>query len=212
MPTKVWVPGEEVISDDFNAMVQEQVIPTFANASERDSKIPLPHVGQYCYQTDIATLLQFTDKSVSLATGAAAPGWHKPWDLPWGLVFARNLPDQSFGGWQWWATAGYLFPHRNRAYRVKLSTWMYKVGDGGDAHCVLRAVCSDYANNYVVVQDQIATLHPGWISHMSIEHFIPANIYGGMHWQGTCNWGTWSSGWAFLWIEDAGPNPQAALP
>jgi hypothetical protein len=56
VPTKIWAVGEEVIAADFNAMVQRQVVATFANASARDAAIPAPTEGMVAYLIDAHSL------------------------------------------------------------------------------------------------------------------------------------------------------------
>lgn len=52
MPTKVWIPGEEVLAADWNTYVQEQVVATFANAAARAAAIAAPKVGMVTYRDD----------------------------------------------------------------------------------------------------------------------------------------------------------------
>ena len=103
MPTKVWQPGEAVISSDFNQMVQEQVVPTFATAAARDAAIPAPKVGMFCFMGDRKLLMEYTDAS-------PVPGWHRPWGQPWGVVAGYVVPDFHFGGWAAVAGSDYNFP------------------------------------------------------------------------------------------------------
>jgi hypothetical protein len=56
MPTKVWAIGEEVLSADFNPMVQEQVVATFANAAARTAGIVTPRIGQITALQDVKSL------------------------------------------------------------------------------------------------------------------------------------------------------------
>ena len=51
MPTKVWASGEEVSATDMNTYLQQQVIPTFANAAARTTAIPSPTEGMVSYIT-----------------------------------------------------------------------------------------------------------------------------------------------------------------
>lgn len=52
MPTKVWIAGEEVLASDWNQLVQEQVIATFATAAARTAAIATPKVGMLTYLAD----------------------------------------------------------------------------------------------------------------------------------------------------------------
>jgi hypothetical protein len=45
--------GEEVLAADFNAMVQQQVVATFANAAARTSALPSPQAGMLTYLADV---------------------------------------------------------------------------------------------------------------------------------------------------------------
>lgn len=54
MPTKVWVAGEEVLASDWNTMVQEQVVATFATAAARTAALPTPKTGQVTFLLDVA--------------------------------------------------------------------------------------------------------------------------------------------------------------
>jgi len=52
MPHKVWIPGEEVLSADFNSLVQEQVVATFPTAAARTTALPAPKDGQLTWLID----------------------------------------------------------------------------------------------------------------------------------------------------------------
>src|SRR5438046_764760 len=133
MPTKVWAPGETVLSTDFNLMVQEQVIPTFATAAARDTAIPTPKVGQFCYMATPGVLLQYTDKSVT-------PGWYRPWDQPWGCIQDMKVivPDSSISWGQLFTNAYAACPTPRRIVRIHYELWIQKQVDGNDAHCYVR--------------------------------------------------------------------------
>lgn len=51
MAQKVWAVGEEVLAADFNAYVQNQVVPAFASTAQRDSQWPAPPAGALCIVT-----------------------------------------------------------------------------------------------------------------------------------------------------------------
>lgn len=56
MPSKVWVAGEEVLASDWNSLVQEQVVATFATAAARTAAIAAPKAGQLTYLIDTQRL------------------------------------------------------------------------------------------------------------------------------------------------------------
>ena len=203
MPTKVWQPGEEVTSADWNAMVQEQVVATFATAAERDAAITSPKVGQLCYVRDLATLLEYTDRS-------AVPGWHKPWNEPWGWVANYAVPDPHFGGEQWVIGGGYVFPTPRRAVQVRYTGWAIKDVDGVDAHVVLRMVGG--VGGTAVLRDAVTTLHQGWAGYIEVSEIIPTDIYPEVHFRVWTSWGAASIAWSRVSIIDVGPQPVAPKP
>jgi len=202
VPTKVWLPGEEVGAEDWNNLVQEQVVPTFANAADRDSQITTPHVGQYCHLVDPGVLLQYTDKSVT-------PGWHKPWDQPWGWVANYSVGPQAFGGTQWLIGGGYRFPVSRRACLVTCSGWAIKEIDGVDAHCVLRMIGEGPTGTLGALRDGLVTLHQGWAGHIQVQELVPTDHYPVVHYQGWTSWGVYTFNWGRVNIVDMGPNPVA---
>jgi hypothetical protein len=204
MPTKVWAPGESVLSTDFNLMVQEQVIPTFATPAARDAAITAPKVGQYCFIADQHVLLQYTNKSVT-------PGWHKPWGDPWGWMAFYEVTPQSFGSEGWVAGGGYTFPTARRALEVRMTGWAHKAIDGNDAHCILRMVGGP-TTGYTVLRDALTTLHQGWTGHIEVATVMPTDIYPEVHFRAWCSWGTYMIQWGRVAIIDVGPSPVAAKP
>lgn len=52
MPWKQWAYLEKVSSADFQAYVQDQVIPQFTNAAQRTTQMPAPKDGQLSYTQD----------------------------------------------------------------------------------------------------------------------------------------------------------------
>jgi hypothetical protein len=60
MPTKTWVQGDDVLASDFNTYVQNQVVPTFANATARTAGIPAPVTGQLSVLLDTNHLEMWT--------------------------------------------------------------------------------------------------------------------------------------------------------
>jgi hypothetical protein len=198
MPTKIWQPGESVISTDFNRMVQEQVIPTFANAADRDSFIPAPKVGQYCFMATPGVLMQYTDKSVT-------PGWHKPWDQPWGMIEEVNVvPDTSVAWGNYWINAGYTCPTPRRMVRIQYEFWLQKQVDGNDAHCYVRLI---NARDGGMIHDRIVTLHQGWTAQMQISCTRDSSVVTGTHIVGYCTWGWYGTAWIFRTVYDMGPAP-----
>lgn len=198
MPTKVWAPGESVLSADFNRLVQEQVIPTFATAAARDTAIPAPKVGQYCFQADPGVLLQYTDKSV-------VPGWHKPWDQPWGcLQQSTYIQDSSLAWGNYFVGAGYIAPVPRRMVRIAYEMWIQKAVDGNDAHCYIRTI---NARNGAMIHDRLVTLHQGWTATMVITVTNDSSDVTGTHLQGYCTWGTYQTVWIRRDVWDMGPAP-----
>src|SRR5262245_19395364 len=60
MPQKVWAIGEEVLAADFNAYVQQQVVPVFTNVAQRDAQWAAPPTGALCVTADTLTVWQYT--------------------------------------------------------------------------------------------------------------------------------------------------------
>ena len=58
MPQKTWAVGEEVLAADFNAYVQDQVVPQFPTSAARDAEWAAPPNGALCVTTDSNTLWQ----------------------------------------------------------------------------------------------------------------------------------------------------------
>jgi hypothetical protein len=56
MPQKLWVVGEEVLSDDFNDYVQNQVLASFPNAAARTTQWAAPPEGAVSYLADTDSL------------------------------------------------------------------------------------------------------------------------------------------------------------
>jgi hypothetical protein len=73
MPYKVWATGQEVHSAEFNSMVAEQVIATFATAAARDAAILTPRVGQYAWTADTLSLWVYV-AGAWILTGAGPKG------------------------------------------------------------------------------------------------------------------------------------------
>jgi hypothetical protein len=96
VPYKLWIPGEEVLSADFNDYVQEQVVATFPTAAARTAALVAPNVGQPTHLTDSGTLEVWTDKT-------SPPSWRKPWNSPWGIVVPHTgiAGSQAVGGIQY---------------------------------------------------------------------------------------------------------------
>jgi hypothetical protein len=199
MPTKIWQPGESVISTDFNRMVQEQVIPTFANAADRDSFMPAPKVGQYCFMSTPGTLLQYTDKSVT-------PGWHKPWDQPWGTLEKTTVivPDSSIAWGNYFINAGYMCPTPRRMVRIAYEMWIQKQVDGNDAHCYVRMI---NARDGSMIHDRLVTLHQGWTATIVTTSVNDSSDVTGTHLQGFCTWGWYGTAWIRRDVTDLGPAP-----
>lgn len=55
MPQKSWAVGEEVLAADFNTYVQQQVVPQFTTAAQRDSQWASPPNGARCVTVDTNT-------------------------------------------------------------------------------------------------------------------------------------------------------------
>jgi hypothetical protein len=72
MPYKVWQVGEEVVAGDFNPVLQEQVIATFASAVARDAAILTPRNGQHAWLIDVGLLTRYTGTAWEAATVAAS--------------------------------------------------------------------------------------------------------------------------------------------
>lgn len=198
MPTKVWAPGESVISTDFNRMVQEQVIPTFADATARDIAMPVPKVGQYCFLASPGVLLQYTDKSVTA-------GWHKPWDQPWGcLEQSTYIPDSTLVWGNYFIGAGYIAPVARRMLHIVYEMWIQKAVDGNDAHCYIRTL---NARNMAMIHDRIVTLHQGWTATMVISVTNDSSDVTGVHLTGYCTWGSYNTAWIRRDVWDLGPAP-----
>lgn len=205
MPTKIWQPGEEVLSTDFNPMVQEQVIPTFASAAARDAAMPTPHIGQHCYLNDVKLLQQFTDRTTP-------PSWRRPWSEPWGMLASYAPQDFTFG-----TSAGY-FPGAGfygmtvpgRAVRVRLSGWCVKAIDGYDAHFIWRGLMGPPPHS--VFQDMVSTQHQGWAAAMFVEGIIPTDAtWNQVHFQAWTSAGTASTAWLRVQIVDVGPSPASPI-
>jgi hypothetical protein len=58
MPQKAWAVGEEVLAADFNTYLQNQVIPAFTTAAQRDSQWSAPPNGALCVTVDTYRLWQ----------------------------------------------------------------------------------------------------------------------------------------------------------
>lgn len=71
MPTKVWVAGEEVLSADFNPMVQEQVVATFPTAAARATALPAPKAGMCTWLND-AKVIEVFDGTAWVPVGSRA--------------------------------------------------------------------------------------------------------------------------------------------
>jgi hypothetical protein len=199
VPTKVWAPGESVLSTDFNAMVQEQVIPTFATAAARDSAMPAPKVGQFCFVADPGVLMQYTDRSV-------VAGWHRPWDQPWGALEGDTVivPDSSISWGQFFVNAGYTCPTPRRMVRIQYEFWLQKQVDGNDAHCYVRMI---NARDGGMIHDRLATLHQGWTAPFSITSTADSSNVTGTHIVGYCTWGWYNTAWIRRQVTDLGPAP-----
>jgi hypothetical protein len=52
MPTKIWAVGEEVLANDFNTMVQQQIVATFPNAAARTAAVAAPLPGMLTFLAD----------------------------------------------------------------------------------------------------------------------------------------------------------------
>lgn len=208
MPTKVWQPGEEVLSADFNPMVQEQVVATFANAAARDVAMPAPKLGQLCYLLDQKVMLEYSN-----ASGVSA--WHRPWNEPWGWVASYAPQEPHFGGESWIPGGGYTFPVRGRTLRVRFSGWAVKDVDGNDAHVVLRMVAGTLLGDgtgTVPVRDAVVTLHQGWTGHLEVEALLGSDQFPQVHFKAWTSWGTAAIAWSRINIIDVGPNPVAPQP
>ncbi len=210
MPTKVWQPGEEVTSAEFNPLVQEQVVPTFATPAERDAAITAPKVGQLCYVNGPGVegklLLQYTDATT-------VPGWHRLWNEPWGEIAHYTPADVHFGGWQWVIGGGFHFPTSKRIVQVRLTGQMYKDVDGNDAHTVLRMMVSgDAGTGLQTVRDAVCTLHQGWAGYAEVSEMIPTDFWPEVHFQVMCTWGTAWLQWPRITLIDMGPTVKAAQP
>jgi len=59
---KVWSTGDLVNASDFNNYLQEQVIMSFSDSSDRDSQVSSPEEAMFCFLRDTNTL-QFYDGS-----------------------------------------------------------------------------------------------------------------------------------------------------
>ena len=73
MPQKLWAVGEEVLSADFNPYVQNQVVPQFTNAAQRDAQWTTPPKGAMCVTQDTLSLWIF-DSATWRRAGAGAAG------------------------------------------------------------------------------------------------------------------------------------------
>lgn len=197
MPTKTWQPGEEVLSTDFNPMVQEQVVATFANATARDAAIPAPRLGQHCYLNDTKALLQYTDAS-------GTPGWHRPWSEPWGFLKNVIVPDMHFGGWTGISGSDHYFPTRGRIVRAQFNCNIYKDVDGADAHCVIRMNLSN-GSAWSPVYDGLVTIHQGWVGRMICTDVFDTNAWMGVWFHAMCTYGNAWTQWSRITIEDLGP-------
>jgi hypothetical protein len=203
MPTKVWAEGEEVIAGDFNTMVQEQVIPTFANAAARDTAITAPRIGQHCFLNDLRMLLQYTDRS-------GTPGWHRPWSEPWGFISNVAVPDFTFGsGWTFMPSSGWNCPTPGRAVRVTFGCNVVKLVDGSDAFIAVRLQAAGG-----VLRDSYVTLHQGWAAFIQVSEVVPSdaggNSNGAIAVISTTNQAV--TQWARLTVEDLGPATASAQP
>jgi hypothetical protein len=58
MPQKAWAVGEEVLAADMNTYLQNQVVPAFTTAAQRDTQWVGPPNGALCVTTDTNTLWQ----------------------------------------------------------------------------------------------------------------------------------------------------------
>lgn len=112
MPTKTWVVGEEVLAADFNAMVQKQVVATFANAAARDAALPAPTPGMVCYLNDTGKLYLYSDK-------VAPPTWGQPWGQPWGQVMYVPCNQPNTTGPIYITGSQVTLPYANRNYVVQ---------------------------------------------------------------------------------------------
>jgi len=97
MPQKTWVIGEEVLATDFNAYVQNQVVPRFATVAARDAAWPAATagVGAVCTTQDTGitwvargTPVAWVPQSLSVAGGLISLG-----SYPGGTVFPAGPED-----------------------------------------------------------------------------------------------------------------------
>lgn len=57
MPTRNWALGDEVLAEDFQELVQDQVVSTFPTAAVRGTDLPSPKVGQLSHVGNVSRAL-----------------------------------------------------------------------------------------------------------------------------------------------------------
>lgn len=129
MPYKVWSVGEEVLAADFNSLLQEQTIATFASTAARDAAITAPKVGQAAYVVGVG---------LTIWHGAAGGGWLPPWDTAWGMFYGpwvtmtANLSGLTIGSGSV-QIPGLVFPTFTPPNNRRLRIWARVPVQGGGA-------------------------------------------------------------------------------
>jgi hypothetical protein len=195
VPTKTWVVGEEVLAADFNAMVQKQVVATFANAAARTAAIPAPTPGMLSYLNDTGKVEQYTDK-------AAAAGWYPPWAQPWGRISDKDVSDLLFTTGLIVPGSGFSLPVANRRYVI---TWTGNLIKANDQVGTINMTVEPGGGLPIYVQG-VWSLNPNFRTRGIMAEMVTssATLTGGVV-TASCDAGQCTLNWQRISVDDMGP-------
>jgi hypothetical protein len=202
MPYKVWVAGEEVLSADFNAYIQEQTVATFATVAARDAAIAAPENGQCAFTADTGALMVYRS--------SAPVGWQPPWRSAWGVTTAPfTFTGGTLGSPLSAIMSGSQFtlPYPERRYRIHLHV-SEMVGPCPNAIVQIRPL-STVAGGLNAHQNLGADRKAFTFS--AVASPATANQTGAMVLQ-TFGSGGATYGLSTIWIEDVGPANAPNVP